>query len=90
MSTPTLTNPYKVAPLWGGQIDNDTSFTGGIPVLDQTQVFSSTPTIHREPPSFMAICTQNVSNMTKVEMGAKKAPNTIFSGATDASYRLMI
>ena len=89
MSTPTLTSPYKVAPLRGGQIDNDTSFTGGIPVLDQNKVFNSTSTTCSGPPSFMAIRTQNVSNMIKVEMGAKAAPPTIFASATDASYGLM-
>ena len=89
MSTSTMTSPYKVAPLRGGQIDKDTSFTGGIPVLDQNKVFNSTTTTLSGPPSFMAIRTHNVSNMMKVEMGAKTAPPTIFTSATDASYRLM-
>ena len=89
MSTSTLTSPYKVAPLRGGQINNDTSFTGGIPVLDGNKVFSSTTTTSSGPPSFMSIRTHDVSNMMKVELGAKKAPSIIFTSATDASYGLM-
>ena len=80
---------YKVAPLRGGQIDNDTSFTGGIPVLDNTKVFTSTTTTSSGPPSFMAIRTSNVSNMMKVEIGAKAAPSIIFTSATDPAYGLM-
>jgi hypothetical protein len=83
------TNPYKVTPLRGGQIDNDVSFTGGIPVLDQNKVFSFTTTTSTGPPSIMAICTQNVSNMMKVKMGAKQAPSSIFTSATDPIYGLM-
>ena len=84
-----ITSPYKVAPLCSREIDNDTSFTGGIPVLDQNKVFTSTSITYSGPPSFMAICTQNVSNMIKVEMGAKAAPPTIFASTTDAPYRMM-
>ena len=93
MSTPS-TNPYQVAPLRGGQIkggqpNQDTSFTGGIPVLDSNKVFTSTTTSSNGPPSYMAIRTSNVSNMIKIESGAKQAPTAIFTSATDASYGLM-
>ena len=89
MSNTPSTNPYKVAPLRGGQIDNDVSFTGGVPVLDKDKVFSSTTTTSTGPPSFMAIRTQNVSNMMKVESGAKQPPSTIFASANDAAFGLM-
>jgi Zinc knuckle len=87
-NTPPI-DPYKVTPLRGGQINNDTSFTGGIPVLDSNKIFTSTTTTSTGPPSFMAIRTQNISNMMKIESGAKQAPSTIFSSATDAAYGLM-
>ena len=80
---------YKVAPLGGVQIDNDTSFTGGIPVLDVNKVFTSTTTSLSGPQSFIAIWTNNVSSMMKVEMGAKTAPSTIFTSASNPAYELM-
>ena len=81
----TTIDPYKVAPLCRGQINNDTSFTGGIPVLDSNKTFTSTTTTSTGPPSFMAIQTQNISNMMKIESGAKKAPSTIFSSTMDTA-----
>ena len=93
MSTP-LTNPYLVAPLQGrqikgGQPNQDTSFTGGIPVLDSNKVFTSTTTSSNGLPSYMANWTSNVSNMNKIKSGAKQAPTAIFTSSTDSSYGLM-
>ena len=88
-SAMSTTSSYKVAPLNGGQIDNDTSFTGGIPVLDEKEVFTCTTTTPSGPPSFMAIWTSNVLTMMKVEMGAKAAPSSIFTSATNPAYGLM-
>ena len=52
-------------------------------------VFSLTTTTPSGPTSFMAICTWNISNMRKVEMGAKKDWCSIFTSAASTSYRLM-
>jgi hypothetical protein len=84
LSNNLLTNPYKVAALCRGLVNNDTSFTGGILVLGSNKVFTSTGA-----PSFMPICNQNVANKMKIESGAKQAPSTIFTCAADATYGLM-
>ena len=49
------TDPYGVTPLCRDQINNDTSFTGGISVLDSNKTFTSTTTAANDLPFFMAI-----------------------------------
>jgi hypothetical protein len=60
MSNIPQTDPYSVTPLCRSQINNDTSFTGGISVLDSNKTFTSKTTAANGLPSFMAI--QNSEN----------------------------
>jgi hypothetical protein len=88
MPPTVVIDPYSVAPLRGGQV-NAVSFTGGVPVLNATNVFESTSTSVTGPPSYSALRTAKVTDMMKVEQSAKKAPDTIFTDPNDATFGLM-
>lgn len=88
VETPTSTELNQVPPLRGGLIKG-IPFTGGSPLLDSNKIFSSTTTTSFGPPSYMAIRSDDISTMMKIETGAKMTPSTLFESASDATYGLM-
>lgn len=85
----SIDKPLLGCSFWDCQIDNDISFTDGIPVLSQNKDYSSRATASTVLPLCMVICTQKVLNIVHIELGAKQTSSTISTNATHTVYGLI-